>query len=685
MDPSESCCVQGREFQIPRAHLAGLGAELPRALGDRDPNFFQTLCDFLAWRADAESAPGVLRCTAPDAAQHEVSFRLASGAFMQAEEEADGTLKVQAQEPVMEITYKQLAEDEPCPIHGVLFWAEMCFYQAFELEMAMMSALLRKLLKVMSSMYEAIRQLADSRSEEAAAFLNGCQQPGGVGYADGLHLSPDAMPHLVELLEPFLEDVAAVFSDSALCSVRDTGDAFDLAPASEVSRDRTEQHSENSQDQDRRGQVAAAVLGAVPLHPVAGRGLRGIGQELAWKLSEGEFLPHKSKQRPVGYEWTWPRQLREAVEGMLEACSEKGLALHLLDIVPENDIQKAGEEETAWWDDWEQQRERGMIVAAPTVSSDIPVPAVVEYYCNQRGDFVYERIREVREWPSTSVDAYYSYAMALLMEHRLRYALTKVGTEHILGERMRKPAIRGPAFTSKRTRLRRRSERVAGSSDQGKVAKARLRAPAELESEFHQLAIFLSLTDCGCFLWDTKLTVGLLQKMIYLTVGFVGMLAARSGKFEDHCEHNDEVSDQTAAGDDDACDAHDAYGDGNGADDDVADVDDDCDRSDFADAEVSAGSGDEVDSDKENVIKRVPLQRQAAEKIDTSAPYQRGGDAPAPMVLEIPFTDKVKPKPKLSSDSRGSKRSAALDAPGEDMTRGRRPPAAPCRLESKDP
>ena len=26
---------------------------------------------------------------------------------------------MQAQEPVMEITYKQLAEDEPCPIHGV--------------------------------------------------------------------------------------------------------------------------------------------------------------------------------------------------------------------------------------------------------------------------------------------------------------------------------------------------------------------------------------------------------------------------------------------------------------------------------------------------------------------------------------------------------------------------------------
>ena len=86
-----------------------------------------------------------------------------------------------------------------------------------------------------------------------------------------------------------------MFSDSALCSVRDVGDAFDLAPASEVSRDCTGRHGESSQHQDRRGQVAAAVLGAVPLHPVAGRGLRGIGQELAWKLSEGEFLPHKSK------------------------------------------------------------------------------------------------------------------------------------------------------------------------------------------------------------------------------------------------------------------------------------------------------------------------------------------------------------------------------------------------------
>ncbi|CAE7600174.1 unnamed protein product [Symbiodinium sp. CCMP2592] len=192
MDVPECFCVQGREFHIPRAHLAGLGAELPQALGERDPNFFQMLCDFLAWRAGTESPGGVLQCTALDAAKHQVSFRLASGASVQAEEEVDGTLKVQAKERVAEIVYEPLSEEEPCPIQGVwlhkeavswtmlsaagkrrlllakaapvqdfeipakwqepgmerLFWAEMSFYQAFELEMAMMSALLRKLLKV---------------------------------------------------------------------------------------------------------------------------------------------------------------------------------------------------------------------------------------------------------------------------------------------------------------------------------------------------------------------------------------------------------------------------------------------------------------------------------------------------------------------------------------------------------
>ncbi|CAE7601521.1 tatB, partial [Symbiodinium necroappetens] len=179
----------------------------------------------------------------------------------------------------------------------------------------------------------------------------------GVGHVDGLHLSPDAMPHLVESLEPFLEDVAAVFSDSSLCSVCDVGGNFDL---------------------DRRGQVAAAALGAVPLHPAAGRALRGIGQELAWKLSVGDFLRDKSKilvvcagragpvrQRTLGdlshvrsrrqrlirlYEWTWPRQLHEAVEDMREAGARLIPQAHrhvpkraMLSTfwTPENDIQKA--------------------------------------------------------------------------------------------------------------------------------------------------------------------------------------------------------------------------------------------------------------------------------------------------------------------------------------------------------
>jgi len=55
------------------------------------------------------------------------------------------------------------------------------------------------------------------------------------------------------------------------------------------------------------------------------------------------------------------------------------------------------------------------------------------------------------------------------------------------------------------------------------------------------------------------------------------------------------------------------------------------------------------------------------------------------MLLEIPFTDKVKPKPKLSSEARG-KRSAASDADDGEPARGRgcRPPAAPNRSEARD-
>eukprot|EP00913_Durusdinium_trenchii_P013000 g12206.t1 len=67
----------------------------------------------------------------------------------------------------------------------------------------------------------------------------------------------------------------------------------------------------------------------------------------------------------------------------------------------------------------------------------------------------------------------------------------------------------------------------------------------------------------------------------------------------------------------------------------------------MADDEVPVVSEEEVDSDKENAVCFV-LKR--PREMD-------GGGDPGPMLLEIPFTDKVKPKPKLTSDTRLSKRS----------------------------
>eukprot|EP00439_Symbiodinium_sp_Y106_P009388 s5207_g1.t1 len=80
--------------------------------------------------------------------------------------------------------------------------------------------------QVMSSMYEvrAARTRQELRALQQRVLRQSASWPtlgarpssvggastcfrGGVGYVDGLHLSPDAMPHLVEMLEPFLEDV----------------------------------------------------------------------------------------------------------------------------------------------------------------------------------------------------------------------------------------------------------------------------------------------------------------------------------------------------------------------------------------------------------------------------------------------------------------------------------------------
>lgn len=73
-----------------------------------------------------------------------------------------------------------------------------------------------------------------------------------------------------------------------------------------------------------------------------------------------------------------------------------------------------------------------------------------------------------------------------------------------------------------------------------------------------------------------------------------------------------------------------------------------------ADDEVSA-SGEEVDSDKENVC--LPRKRPMPD-----VPFTRGDAGQAPMLLEIPFTDKVKPKPKLSSEGRSTAKRSIIES-----------------------
>ena len=40
----------------------------------------------------------------------------------------------------------------------------------------------------------------------------------------------------------------------------------------------------------------------------------------------------------------------------------------------------------------------------------------------------------------------------------------------------------------------------------------------EMAEQFIQFADFVAMTDCGCFLWDTKLTAGLLQRAMSITI-----------------------------------------------------------------------------------------------------------------------------------------------------------------------
>eukprot|EP00931_Biecheleriopsis_adriatica_P086606 TRINITY_DN61238_c0_g1_i1.p1 TRINITY_DN61238_c0_g1~~TRINITY_DN61238_c0_g1_i1.p1 ORF type:complete len:808 (+),score=175.63 TRINITY_DN61238_c0_g1_i1:111-2534(+) len=109
-----------------------------------------------------------------------------------------------------------------------------------------------------------------------------------------------------------------------------------------------------------------------------------------------------------------------------------------------------------------------------------------------------------------------------------------------------------------------------------------------------------------------------------------------------------------------------------------------------ADDEVWSGSGEEVDSDKEAAsVCLVPKCRRPppAEEVPEHLPVEQvsklsEGDeevSEGAMVLEIPFTDKVRPKPKLSSEGRQPRRSPPPGATGRGGGRSGRPPAAPVR------
>ncbi|CAJ1331907.1 unnamed protein product, partial [Effrenium voratum] len=51
------------------------------------------------------------------------------------------------------------------------------------------------------------------------------------------------------------------------------------------------------------------------------------------------------------------------------------------------------------------------------------------------------------------------------------------------------------------------------------------------EHDYMDLALYLSLSECGFFLWDTCVTLGLVQKFLYFTVAIAGTIGAQAGAF----------------------------------------------------------------------------------------------------------------------------------------------------------
>ena len=45
-----------------------------------------------------------------------------------------------------------------------------------------------------------------------------------------------------------------------------------------------------------------------------------------------------------------------------------------------------------------------------------------------------------------------------------------------------------------------------------------------MELEYMNLSLYLSLSESGFFMWDTRVTLGVLQKFVYFSIAIVGTI-----------------------------------------------------------------------------------------------------------------------------------------------------------------
>ena len=46
----------------------------------------------------------------------------------------------------------------------------------------------------------------------------------------------------------------------------------------------------------------------------------------------------------------------------------------------------------------------------------------------------------------------------------------------------------------------------------------------DMELEYMNLSLYLSLSESGFFMWDTRVTLGVLQKFVYFSIAIVGTI-----------------------------------------------------------------------------------------------------------------------------------------------------------------